>query len=349
MTDATNNTKMSNPHDKLFRETWSDLDNARSFLSHYLPEHVLEVVDLSSLEISKDSFIEMDLSDYYSDMLYRVNLSNGSAGLIYVLFEHKSYYDRYVHLQLLEYMIRIWRLHIKQHKKKPAVPLPIVIPLLICHGRREWPENSVRLVSLLSGPTEELAGYIPDFGFELYDLVQFSDDEIKGTILGRVTMLLLKYVFNPKLHQKLPEILSLLKTLMTKETGLQYLEAVIRYLASVLEEDEMSLEKLQEIATKAISTETGRYIMTLAEKLRKEGEIKGEIKGEIRGEIKGEIKGLKEAIELGMTLKFPEDVNQVMADIRRIHDVETLLKIKEAIITAKKGSEILALAKSEGI
>ncbi|HKL82467.1 MAG TPA: Rpn family recombination-promoting nuclease/putative transposase, partial [Desulfobacter sp.] len=32
------------------------------------------------------------MADYYSDMLYRVNLTGGSHGFIYVLFEHKSYY-----------------------------------------------------------------------------------------------------------------------------------------------------------------------------------------------------------------------------------------------------------------
>jgi hypothetical protein len=64
-----------------------------------------------------------------------------------------------VHLQLLEYMVKIWRLHIKQHKKKP-VHLPIVIPLLICHARKEWPEGTLRLTSLLSGLVRDLAGYI---------------------------------------------------------------------------------------------------------------------------------------------------------------------------------------------
>jgi len=68
-----------------------------------------------------------------------------------------------------------------------------VIPLLICHARKEWPEDTVHLTSLLSGPKDDLAGYIPDFGFELYDL-----------------------------QHKLPEIFSLLRTLMEKETGLQH-------------------------------------------------------------------------------------------------------------------------------
>jgi predicted transposase YdaD len=196
-------------------------------LADNLPDKVLKLVDLDTMETSKDSFIEKELADYYSDMLYRVNLTDGSQGFIYVLFEHKSYYDKFVHLQLLEYMVKIWRLHIKQHKGE-ASKLPIVIPLLVCHARKEWPENTERLSSLLSRPVDELAGYIPDFAFELYDLHRYSDDQIKGTIMSRVILLLFKHIRDPDLPQKLPGILALMQKLMEKETGLQWLEVVIR-------------------------------------------------------------------------------------------------------------------------
>jgi len=328
MADKENTRGVKNPHDKLFRENYSDLDNARSLISNYMPEQVLKLMDLSTLEICKDSFIEEDLSDYYSDMLYRVKFRDGSVGSVYVLFEHKSYYDKYVHLQLLEYMIKIWRLHIKQNKEESS-GLPIVIPLLICHGRREWPEDTVRFTSLLTGPVGELTGYIPDFGFELYDLFRFSDDQIKGTLMNRVVMLLFKYSRNPELRHKLPEIFSLLKTLIEKETGLQCLETVLRYLTSVVSEDELSLEQIKDMAEQAISKQTGEYIMTLAEKLRNEGEIKG----------------LKEGIEIGITLKFPEDIDMMMKMINKIEDLDTLNKIKEALKTTQGRAEILALLK----
>jgi predicted transposase/invertase (TIGR01784 family) len=217
---------------------------------------VLKLVDLNTLEISKDSFIEKDLAEYHSDILYKVKLTNGSQGFIYVLFEHKSYYDRFVHLQLLEYMVKIWRLYIKQHKKQPDF-LPIVIPLLVCHARKEWPEDTVRLASLLSGPVDDLTAYIPNFGFELYDLHRYSDDQIKGTIASRVILLLLKHIRDPDLRQKLPGIFALMQALMKKETGLQWLEVVIRYLASALEEDELTWKQIKEIAEQAISKETG--------------------------------------------------------------------------------------------
>ena len=46
------------PHDKLFKEVWSDLESARSFLENYLPSDFLVVMDLESLEIHKGSFVE---------------------------------------------------------------------------------------------------------------------------------------------------------------------------------------------------------------------------------------------------------------------------------------------------
>src|SRR6056297_372786 len=283
MIDEKNNSKVVNPHDKVFREVYSNKENARSLLAEKLPDKVLKLVDLNTLEISKDSFIEKELADYYSDMLYRVNLIDGSQGFIYVLFEHKSYYDKFVHLQLLEYMAKIWRLFIKQYKKPPDY-LPIVIPLLVCHARKEWPDDTERLISLLSGPVDELAGYIPDFGFELYDLHRYSDNQIKGTIASRVILLLLKHIRDPDLPQKLPGIFALMRTLMKKETGLQWLEVVVRYLASALDENELSWEQIKEIAEEAISKETGEYVMTLLEKTKNEGKQEG----------------YRQAIELGM-------------------------------------------------
>jgi predicted transposase/invertase (TIGR01784 family) len=328
MTDEKNNSKITAAHDKLVRHVYSNRENACSFLNHGLPEQVLKLIDLTTLEITKDSFIEKELADYHSDMLYKVKLTDGSQGFIYVLFEHKSYYDRFVHLQLLEYMAKIWRLYIKQNEKQPDC-LPIVIPLLVCHARKEWPEGTMRLTSLLSGPVEDLAGYIPDFGFELYDLHRYSDDEIMGTIASRLALLLLKHIRDPDLQRKLPGIFALLRTLMEKDTGMQWLEVVLRYLTSAREEEDLSLKEIKEIVEQAVSKDMGGFVMTLAEKLRNEGEIKG----------------LKEGIELGITYKFPGDIDAVMTEVNKIDDPATLKEITKAVHTAKDVSEILALLK----
>ena len=77
--------KVISPHDKLFRETWSNVDVARDFMLHYLPQKLVNIIDLDTLEISKESFVEKELKDYFSDILYKINLE-GEPGYIYFLF-----------------------------------------------------------------------------------------------------------------------------------------------------------------------------------------------------------------------------------------------------------------------
>lgn len=77
--------------------------------------------------------------------------------------------------------------------------------------------------------------------------------------------------------------------------------------------------------------------MTLAEKLRNEGKLEGL--------FEGEAKGLRNAIELGITLKFPEEIDTVMDKVNKTDDLDTLVKVTDVIKTAKDISEILALLK----
>ncbi len=62
MNEEQNLTRVPNPHDKLFREVWGDLENVRDFLQEYLPADQLVLMDPASLEICKDSFIEKVIS-----------------------------------------------------------------------------------------------------------------------------------------------------------------------------------------------------------------------------------------------------------------------------------------------
>ncbi len=90
---------VQNPHDKLFHEIYSHKEEARSFLENFLPEKLLTHIDFASLDICKDSFIDAELRSYYSDILYTINL-NKQTTYVYALFEHKSYPERFIHLQL---------------------------------------------------------------------------------------------------------------------------------------------------------------------------------------------------------------------------------------------------------
>ncbi len=322
---------VTNPHDKIFKETWSDKDNAKAFLSHYLPAPVQRLIDLNTLEIAKDSFIDEGLREYFSDVLYQVNLDNVS-GYVYLLFEHKSFPERFVHLQMLEYMLKIWRLWLKQqveHKTKNNNPrfLPVVIPMLLYHGDRGW-TTSTRFADLLAGPKDALAEYIPDFTCLLYDLTEYADEEIKGTILARVVMLLFKHIHDPDVLERLPDILSLLRDIAAQPNGLRCIHMILLYIFNAVEA--VTVEQLKTVTEQALE---GDIAMTVAEQLRREGKKEGRQEGYEQG--------LLEAIELGLVLKFGEEnTKKMMPIILAIHDLTRLQAIKEALKKVQNLTEL---------
>ncbi|MFM8365471.1 MAG: Rpn family recombination-promoting nuclease/putative transposase, partial [Verrucomicrobiota bacterium] len=77
------------PHDKLVKSTFSDLDNARGFLKAHLPESVASNADWATLQLVSGSFIDPEFAATSSDLLYTVQIDRQPA-LIYILFEHQN-------------------------------------------------------------------------------------------------------------------------------------------------------------------------------------------------------------------------------------------------------------------
>jgi predicted transposase/invertase (TIGR01784 family) len=317
--------KIPNPHDRLFKDVLSRKDAARDFLSNYLPRDLLPHIDLDTLEILKDSFVQDDLREYFSDLVYKVSLS-GRSSYVYLLFEHKSHPEKHVSLQLLSYLQALWGLQLRQQ----GMPLSVVIPIVFYHGKEKWASKN-DLLHLFSLQDKRFSDYVPDFKYIFFDLSQYPDEAIKGAILNRVALLLLKHVFDQDFTQRLPAIFSLLGELLEKETGMEYLETVIRYVFRTAEN--MTAENLRKIVESSLFKEKGEVVMaTLAEKYREEG-IQ-------QGIQQGILEGLLEGIELGIGLKFGAQGLNLMPAIRQIKNPERLKAIKEAVKIAKSIQEI---------
>ncbi len=84
---------MTNPHDRLIRETLQDKKDAISFFKNSLPEKVIELLDLKRLELTQSSFISENLKEEQTDLLFQIPLKSGKKANVYLLFEHKSYLD----------------------------------------------------------------------------------------------------------------------------------------------------------------------------------------------------------------------------------------------------------------
>lgn len=260
-----NQNNISNPHDKFFKESFGRKDIAISFLKEYLPASIHKKLKYESLEIIKDSFIDKELAEHFSDILYKIKIGTKNT-FLYLLFEHKSYADNWVGFQLLRNMVKIWEGCLKQCKKKTK--LPVIVPIIIYHGIEKWNVNCS--LSALFDVLPETNVYVPDFKTEVYDISHIPDEQIKGEILLQACFLLQKYVFNPELIGKVPEILGILNKLSTKTKATEYLEVMLRYLWTSVDNKNHDALKTEIIRTIKAG---GTAMPTIAEAIKLEEKL----------------------------------------------------------------------------
>jgi len=323
-----------NPHDKFFKGMFSRKDEARDFFANYLPEEILKLLDLERTEIVKDSFIETELKEYFSDILYKVYLT-GSPAYLYMLFEHKSYPDRLTVLQLLEYMIKIWRLHLNQNPLGEG--LPIIIPLVVYHGSEMW-RYGTKLSGLLSGPVESLADYIPDFQFLLYDLTRYRDDDIKGMIVSRVGLLVMKHIFSDDLTEVLVRVMELLAELSDKRRALDYVETIIRYVINASEA--LSLKDLKKIIEQSYFQKKEGELMTIAEQLRMEGHQ--------RGLQQGQLEDARDSIFDILESRFGITPQNIAKELKSIDEIAVLRQLRKKAVVVEGIEEFREILKKAG-
>ncbi|OQY08604.1 MAG: hypothetical protein B6I28_04670 [Fusobacteriia bacterium 4572_132] len=267
--------KISNPHDKYVKETLSKKENAVDFLKNYLPNEILEIVNLDKLEIEKDSYVTEELQEYFTDLLYKVNIHKKES-YIYFLFEHKSYPEKLIGIQLLEYLLQCWKAKIKQKEK-----LPIILPIVIYHGKPKW-NIGMKFSDILEIEDERLKKYIPDFEYILYDLTKYRDENILGTENLKIMMQLLKYIYSDELLKKLPNILKLL--LKDGKIDVNTLKTITIYLLSTTE---IKLEDFIKLIEENVSKKGGEFSMSTLQRMMNESMEEGIQQGMERGIERG--------------------------------------------------------------
>jgi hypothetical protein len=241
---------MATPHDEFFRYAFSDpnralvgpplrggparaCDRARDLIRNALPPALLDRLDLDSLEIEKESFIDEALADRAADLLIQARFrgaeptaldtaeqSEGASAeeprdvgdeesrhlYVYLLFEHKSYSDPDTLFQLLRYMVRIWEHHRRkshvgaqrgQREKGPSRETdPYRLPPIIpvVLFHGETPWRGPRSFAEMVGGGAELTPYIPNFAPVIFDLTTRSDAQISGDRLTQLVLLLFKHL-----------------------------------------------------------------------------------------------------------------------------------------------------------
>ncbi len=178
-----------------FKHFFQIRELALEHVQDYIPTSIVRHLDLSIFELDTTNYINPELSETRSDVVYRTCLNNGRDLRLALLDEHKSEQpDRDVRFQILTYKNSIW-LEDEKQDRRPT----FILPSVIYHGRTNWKKEP--FLHSFQGLPASLVRYLDDFDYLLLNLRNLKDEEILRRSGGKMiasAFLALKHAFQPK-------------------------------------------------------------------------------------------------------------------------------------------------------
>lgn len=255
--------RIPTPHDATFQQFMRQPEIARDFLQLHLPVELCAVCDLSTMKLECSSFVEDNLRQYFSDVLYSMKTAAGDDGYIHVLIEHQSSPDKHMAFRLIRYAVAAMQRHLDEGHKK----LPLVIPVLFYMGKRSPYPYSTNWLHEFTDPVQALKLYSSDF--PLVDVTLIPDEDIMQHRSMAALTLLQKHIR----HRDLAELTDKLSTILRSDyLSSPQIASLIHYIIQA--GDTANAEAF----IRALAWRVPQYeeeLMTIAQQLEQNGIKKG--------------------------------------------------------------------------
>ena len=269
---------MSTPHDTLFHSTFGRARHARGLLQSRLPGGVAVVVDWMSLRPAPERIDSLDLRLHTADVVHCAELLLDLS--IYFLLEHSSVLVRALRQKLLRYAVHLGR---AGH---------VLVCLVVYHGSQPWREFQGSDARWLGLPVEARAALVAlqaRLDFLLIDLTAMAAADFRNpayTPLAQLTLLCLRFLrgYDPAAALDAVDLWADLLRAVDRDPA-DGADAVEQIACYFLRTTDVVPEQLH-AAFERVLQRPEDTIMSTAERLIREGEVRGEARGEVRGELR---------------------------------------------------------------
>src|SRR5215510_754952 len=265
--------EIHHPHDMMVRAVLSDLAEATSFLQRHLPQEVSQALSWSTLKLLEGSFVDEHLRESEADVLYEVQHVSGEASVwVYILLEHQSTPDRWIRFRLLKDCCRIWDLSFREYPDQRE--LPAIVPLVFYQGERRWSYSS-EFADVFAASVRDWPG-VPRFSHGLIDQSGLQPDEVQGELKTQLMPLVMLAAYHPALAwmEQVARLLGSLSSL-APSGGINYVRIFVLYILATQEPE--TAQSFRDVLRQH-APEVGEDLMTYAQELVKEGEIRAEVR-----------------------------------------------------------------------
>jgi predicted transposase/invertase (TIGR01784 family) len=268
--------KINNPHDKFFRAAMEHKPVAADFFNHHLPSKVRQALNVESLKLIQQSYVDNGMQESISDLVFSCELADKPAYLA-LLVEHQSSPDPMLPFRIHGYLFGILQSYRKQ---RPNGLLPAVYTLVFYHGEATPYPYSLDLLDVFDDPLGLMREvlYQP---LSLIDVNQLTDEELmKQQWVGPMARAL-KHIRERDLAPFALDILGTLTWSMTEAEAVELLQLLLNYLLKVGNIEDV--KTFVEVSTERLSGPVRSEIMTFADKLKDEGMQQGIQEGRREG------------------------------------------------------------------
>ena len=275
--------------DKGFKAAMKVKETALEYVEQFYPA-LFALLDMTTFELDNTNYVSKDFKEYYSDVVYRTYLKSKDTKkkkkpvAIALLFEHKktivSYFQLF--LQLLEYIIFIWREDLA-NKRKPS----IVIPIVVFQGKKGL--QAKQLHDCFKGIPKEILKHIPNFAFHLTSVHQLPDAKILALEeKNLLRSLFLAYTYLEKKESIENILVEVFKFFNYRPDRLDFFKLMLDFLSN---EDYLSSLEINELLNQYLSPPQKENVMTTFQVMRLEGKAEGKVEKAhlmiLRGRWKG--------------------------------------------------------------
>ena len=281
------------PFDDYFRAIFSVPAVARQLIEFIVPAATLATLDLDTLALAPDTFVDEQLKKNMADLVYVCNRKEGGKARICFLFEHKSRPPgRRIYPQVGRYLTNSQENDIRQKHEK----FSLTVPIFFYHGATKWTPKKVR--AQYEKLPKSLSRFALNFDFLVVNLSHMTREEIRGMnehLLLRNIFLAMKQAWDDDFFRAhAQEIVIFAGENVSEEILMLLFDLTLRFIQYL---SNFQKSEIMEIAT-ALPPKYGKRAKTTYEYLIEEGMEKG-----------------MEKLLRAYILKFPNASNAEVADI----------------------------------
>jgi predicted transposase/invertase (TIGR01784 family) len=300
--------KIRNVHDKFFAKVFSNTENIRSFLKIALPDPVLEKLDFSSIEFDFKSYITGEIKGFSSDMVVKLKMQTEDEKPIdtdiYFLFEHKSYRDKKIYIQLLKYMYLMW-----QKDLDNGDPLRLIIPIVFYHGKAKWKMS--QSFNDQFAVNEEVKKFLLNYKYILFNTNNWDlEDKRNEKLRDNLNLTAYLFLMKSSFEKGLDSIKKVIDFWHRKDLigNTDLLMSSLNYIVSI---KDIKPDELIEIL-KEREVQGGEIMPSLAQRWMEQGFDQGVEEGWIKGKKEGIKEGKEVGIKVGREVEKLETAKKLI-------------------------------------